>query len=102
MLLRLKSELGCHQLSANDISCLTVSLGEISWFERLPGKSSSLFLVDLNDVVLFHLQGLGSLVVVDTTSVEEETEGGYGYANSFTEKELKIRLIIKEGGNVGF
>ena len=65
-------------------------------------QPARLLLVHFNYIVLFHLEGLGGFIVVDTTSVEEETEGGYGYANSFTEKELKIRLIIKEGGNVGF
>ena len=45
-------------------------------FERffLAEASPGLLLVDLNDVVLLHLQGLGGLVVVDTAAVEQEPE----------------------------
>ena len=34
--------------------------------------SSGLFLVNLNDVILLHLQGLGSLVIVNSPSVKQE------------------------------
>ena len=33
-----------------------------------------LLLVDLDDVVLLHFQGLGGLVVVDAAAVEKEPE----------------------------
>merc|ERR1719319_844591 len=38
-------------------------------------SSSGLLLVNLNDIILFHLQSLGCLVIVDSSSVEEESEG---------------------------
>ena len=49
-----------------------------------PSVTSSLFLVNLNDIVLFHLQSLGSLVIVDTTSIKEETQGGDRYSDTLT------------------
>ena len=50
--------------------------------------SSGLLLVDLDDVVLLHLEGLGRLVVVDAAAVEEEAEGGDGDADA-----LRVRLL---------
>jgi hypothetical protein len=38
--------------------------------------AAGLLLVHLNDVILLHFKGLGRLVVVDTSSVEEEPKGG--------------------------
>merc|ERR1719336_3105228 len=43
--------------------------------------ASRLLLVDLDDVILLHLQGLGRLVVVDAPAVKEEAEGGDGHAH---------------------
>ena len=42
--------------------------GDVGGLER----SSGLLLVHLNDVILLHLQGLGSLVIVDSPSVKQE------------------------------
>ena len=39
---------------------------------RFLNRSSSLFLVDLNDVVLLHLQSFRSLVVIDAATVKQE------------------------------
>ena len=44
--------------------------------------------VDLDDVVLLHLEGLGRLVVVDAAAVEEEAERGDGHADA-----LRVRLL---------
>merc|ERR1719193_2883121 len=44
--------------------------------------AARLLLVDLYDVILFHLQGLGSLVIVDPPPVEQEPEGTDGDSNS--------------------
>merc|ERR1719342_1742804 len=38
--------------------------------------SSSLLLVNLNDIILFHLESLGGLVIIDPSSIEQETEAG--------------------------
>jgi hypothetical protein len=40
--------------------------------------AAGLLLVHLNDVILLHFKGLGRLVVVDASSVEEEPKGGDG------------------------
>ena len=43
---------------------------------------SGLLLVDLDDVVLLHLEGLGRLVIVDAAPVEEEAQWGDGDAHT--------------------
>merc|ERR1719195_266262 len=60
-----------------------------SWAEREGGckralspRSSRLLLVDLDDVVLLHFEGLGCLVVVDPPAVKEEPQGGDGDADA--------------------
>ena len=50
--------------------------------------SAGLLLVDLDDVVLLHLEGLGRLVVVDAAAVEEEAQRGDGDADA-----LRVRLL---------
>ena len=50
--------------------------------------SSGLFLVDLDDVVLLHLELLRRFVVVDASAVEQESEGGDRNADS-----LRVRLL---------
>ena len=41
--------------------------------------AAGLLLVDLDHVVLLHLQRLGCLVVVDPSAVEQEAERGHGH-----------------------
>ena len=48
------------------------------------GGAPCLLLVHLDDVVLFHLQGLRGLIVVDPAAVKQESEGGDGDAHSLT------------------
>ena len=48
------------------------------------GDAPCLLLVHLNDVVLFHLQSLRGLIVVDPAAVKQESEGGDGDAHSLT------------------
>ena len=50
--------------------------------------AASLLLIHLNDVILLHLQGLGRLVVVNASSVEEEAERGDGDSDS-----LRVGLL---------
>ena len=49
---------------------------------------SAVIITHLDHVILFHLQGLGGLVIVDPPAIEEEPEGGDGDANS-----LAVRLL---------
>merc|ERR1739838_124408 len=37
-------------------------------------SSPSLFLVNLNDIVLFHLQGFGIFIIIDPSSIKEKSE----------------------------
>ena len=48
------------------------------------GGAPRLLLVHLDDVVLFHLQGLRGLIVVDPAAVKQESEGGNRDAHSLT------------------
>jgi len=41
---------------------------------RIISSSPSLFLVNLNDIVLFHLQGFGVFIIIDPSSIKEESE----------------------------
>merc|ERR1719357_1209091 len=50
--------------------------------------ASSLLLVDFNDIILFHLESLGSLVIIDPSSIEQETEAGLWNSNP-----LAVRLL---------
>ena len=47
-----------------------------------------LLLVDLDDVVVLHVEGLWGVVVVDASAVEEEAEGGGGDAHP-----VRVRLL---------
>ena len=74
------------------MSIRTISL-DISRDFKLPddfdrkiptGGAPCLLLVHLDDVVLFHLQSLRGLVVIDPAAVKQESEGGDGDAHSLT------------------
>ena len=54
----------------------------------LSPRSSSLLLVDLDDVVLLHFQRLRCLIVVDSPAVEEEPQGRDGDADA-----LRVGLL---------
>merc|ERR1719220_2315714 len=41
---------------------------------RVITGTSGLFLVNLNDIVLFHLQGFGVFIIIDPSSIKEESE----------------------------
>merc|ERR550519_595944 len=41
-----------------------------------PPHSARLFLVNLDDIILLHLQSLRSLVIIDPPSIEQEPETG--------------------------
>ena len=43
-------------------------------------ETASLLLVDLYDVVVFHFQGLGRIVVVNPLSIEQKPQRRYGNA----------------------
>merc|ERR1719357_2493731 len=49
---------------------------------------SSLLLVNLDDIVLFHLESLWSLVIINPPSIEQKTEAGLWNSNS-----LAVRLL---------
>ena len=44
--------------------------------------STGLFLINFDYVVLFHFQCFWSFIVIDTTSIEQESEGGDGDSDS--------------------
>merc|ERR1739838_657412 len=46
---------------------------ELDVFSIISG-TSSLFLVNLNDVILFHLEGLGVLIIIDPSSIKQKAE----------------------------
>merc|ERR1719481_2052204 len=50
--------------------------------------SSSLLLVNLNDIILFHLESLGGLVIIDPSSIKQETEAGLWNSHP-----LAVRLL---------
>merc|ERR1739838_636482 len=51
-------------------------------------RTSSLFLVNLNDIVLFHFESFGVLIIIDPPSIKEETERCDWDANP-----LRVRLL---------
>lgn len=59
--------------------------------------ASGLLLVDFDDVVLLHLEGLRRLVVVDPAAVEEKAKGRWRDPGS-----LRVRLLqlAHEGGHL--
>merc|ERR1719481_1269608 len=50
----------------------------------------SLLLVNLNDIILFHLESLGSLVIIDPSSIEKETEAGLWDSHPLTVRLLEF------------
>jgi len=50
---------------------------------RIISSSSSLFLVNLNDIVLFHFKGFWCLIIIDPSSIKEKTERCDGDTNPF-------------------
>merc|ERR1739838_1239704 len=50
---------------------------------RIIASSSSLFLVNLNDIVLFHFKGFWCLIIIDPSSIKEKTERCDGDTNPF-------------------
>merc|ERR1739838_1260869 len=70
----------------NFIGILSNNL-ELDVFSIISG-TSSLFLVNLNDVILFHLQGLGVFIIIDPSSIKEETERCDWDSNP-----LRVRLL---------
>merc|ERR1739838_304021 len=50
---------------------------------RIISSSSSLFLVNLNDIVLFHFKGFWCLIIIDPSSIKEKTERCNGDTNPF-------------------
>ena len=48
------------------------------------GGAAGLLLINLDDIVLLHLQGLRGLVVVDPAAVKQESEGCDGDADPLT------------------
>ena len=45
-------------------------------------KTTCLFLIDLNNVILFHLKSFGRLIVVNSAAIEQEPQGGHGYTHA--------------------
>ncbi len=60
----------------------------LSCFRLKLFSSSGLLLIDLDDIVLLHLERFGRLVVVDASAVEEEPQTGDWNADA-----LRIRLL---------
>ena len=53
----------------------------IPFYGGLNKPSTSLLLIDLDHIILLHLQGLRVLVVIDSPAIEEEPEAGNGHAH---------------------
>merc|ERR1719220_2713627 len=57
-------------------------------------SSPSLFLVNLNDIVLFHLEGFGVFIIVDPSSIKEESERCDWNTNPLGVRLLKFSPLV--------
>merc|ERR1712131_49234 len=70
-----RKSLYCYRVNNGD------STGIMKFLEL---RSSSLLLVDLNDIVLFHFQGFGSFVIINSATIKQKPEGGNWDSDSFS------------------